>query len=118
MNTIKPASNYLNPYPGHGFIRVGIVGGAGYTGGELIRLLLHHPNVEITFIHSTSNAGKMIYEVHHDLTGDTAIRFTHEISNTIDVLFLCLGHGEARKFLEANTVADFIRIIDLSNDFR
>ena len=99
-------------------IRTGIVGGAGYTGGELIRLLIHHPNAEISFVHSTSNAGKLIYEVHHDLIGDTAIRFTNELSNTIDILFLCLGHGDARKFLEANPIADYIKIIDLSNDFR
>ena len=99
-------------------IRTGIVGGAGYTGGELIRLLIHHPNVEINFVHSTSNAGKLVYEVHHDLIGDTAIRFTNELNNTIDVLFLCLGHGDARKFLEANPIADYIKIIDLSNDFR
>ncbi len=103
---------------GAGGIRAGIVGGAGYTGGELIRLLIHHPNVEISFVHSTSNAGKLIYEVHHDLIGDTAIRFTNELSNTIDILFLCLGHGDARKFLEANPIADYIKIIDLSNDFR
>jgi N-acetyl-gamma-glutamyl-phosphate reductase len=99
-------------------IKVGIVGGAGYTGGELIRLLIHHPNAEINFVHSKSNAGNPLYKVHQDLMGDTAIIFTNELSESIDVLFLCTGHGEARKFLEENPVGDHIKVIDLSNDFR
>lgn len=99
-------------------IKVGIVGGAGYTGGELIRLLIHHPSAEILFVHSKSNAGNPLYKVHGDLIGETGIRFTDEISNNIDVLFLCAGHGEAKKFLETNEILESIKVIDLSNDFR
>jgi N-acetyl-gamma-glutamyl-phosphate reductase len=103
-------------------IRVGIAGGAGYTGGELIRLLINHPNVELTFVHSKSNAGKYIYNVHQDLLGETDLKFTNDNSplsdGGIDVLFLCVGHGEARKFLEANKIDERIKVIDLSNDFR
>lgn len=99
-------------------IKVGIVGGAGYTGGELIRLLLNHPNAEISFVHSKSNSGNPLHKVHQDLIGETGILFTSELSNDIDVLFLCTGHGEARKFLESNEIAANIKVIDLSNDFR
>lgn len=99
-------------------IKAGIVGGAGYTGGELIRLLIHHPNVTIAFIHSRSNAGKSIDTVHADLVGETNLFFTDSCSNDIDVLFLCLGHGESRKFLEQHPVENHIKIIDLSQDFR
>ena len=99
-------------------VRAGIVGGAGYTGGELIRLLIRHPQVELVFIHSRSNAGKPVYKVHEDLIGDTGLVFAGELSNEVDVLFLCTGHGEARKFLEANEIAEPVKIIDLSNDFR
>lgn len=97
---------------------VGIIGGAGYTGGELLRILINHPNVEIAFVHSNSNAGNLISDVHTDLIGDTDLRFTDQISQEIVVLFLCVGHGDARKFLEANTINDSIKIIDLSQDFR
>jgi len=99
-------------------IKVGIIGGAGYTGGELIRLLIHHPNAEIIFVHSKSNAGNHLYKVHSDLIGETGIRFTDELNDNIDVLFLCTGHGEAKKFLEANDIPQSIKVIDLSNDFR
>jgi len=99
-------------------IRAGIIGGAGYTGGELIRLLIHHPYVTLSFIHSRSNAGKPVYTVHQDLLGDTDLAFTGEISNDIDVLFLCLGHGESKKFLSENNIAPAVKIIDLANDFR
>ena len=99
-------------------IKAGIVGGAGYTGGELIRLLLNHPQAEISFVHSKSNSGNPLHKVHQDLIGETGILFTSELSDDIDVLFLCAGHGEARKFLEANDIAPQIKIIDLSNDFR
>ncbi|MFZ4057109.1 MAG: N-acetyl-gamma-glutamyl-phosphate reductase [Ferruginibacter sp.] len=99
-------------------IRAGVVGGAGYTGGELIRILLHHPLVDIRFIHSTSNAGKPIYAVHQDLLGDTAITFSETLHADIDVLFLCMGHGEANKFLTQNAINASIKIIDLSQDFR
>lgn len=99
-------------------ILAGIVGGAGYTGGELIRLLIHHPYTTISFIHSRSNAGQYVYDVHQDLVGDTDLRFTGELHSDIDVLFLCVGHGEAKKFLSENTIADHIKVIDLSQDFR
>lgn len=99
-------------------IRAGMIGGAGYTGGELIRLLIHHPNVDVSFIHSRSNAGNTIASVHQDLLGDTDLQFTGDLSNDIDILFLCVGHGEAKKFLEANTIDEIIKIIDLSQDFR
>src|ERR1044071_9353039 len=82
-----------------GDIKVGIIGGAGYTGGELIRLLVHHPHAEMIFVHSKSNAGNPLYKVHHDLIGETTLTFTGELNDAIDVLFLCTGHGEARKFL-------------------
>ena len=99
-------------------IKVGIVGGAGYTGGELIRILLNHPAVDIVFVHSKSNADKFLYEVHKDLNGDTTMKFASELSQKIDVLFLCVGHGEAAKFLAANNIDAKIKIIDLSQDFR
>lgn len=99
-------------------IKAGIIGGAGYTGGELLRLLIHHPMVEIGFVHSNSNAGNPIYKVHADLFGDTNLHFTATLSNDIDVLFLCVGHGEAMKFLSANPIASNVKIIDLSQDFR
>lgn len=99
-------------------IKAGIVGGAGYTGGELLRILVNHPDVEIAFVHSNSNAGNYIYDVHSDLIGDTDLRFTSELSQDIDALFLCVGHGDAKKFLDANSIDDGIRIIDLSQDFR
>ncbi len=99
-------------------IRAGIIGGAGYTGGELIRLLIHHPYTAISFIHSRSNAGKPVHAVHHDLMGDTDLVFTGNMTTEMDVLFLCLGHGESAKFLEENKIDDRVRIIDLANDFR
>jgi len=99
-------------------IKAGIVGGAGYTGGEMLRLLINHPDVEIVFVHSNSNGGNLISDVHTDLIGDTDLRFTGELSSAIDVLFLCVGHGDAKKFLDANPIAAGIRIIDLSQDFR
>lgn len=99
-------------------LKVGIVGGAGYTGGELIRLLINHPDAEITFIHSKSNTGNAVVHVHADLAGDTDLVFTDHLQDDIDVLFLCVGHGEGKKFLAENEIADHIRIIDLSQDFR
>jgi N-acetyl-gamma-glutamyl-phosphate reductase len=103
---------------GKQMIRAGIIGGAGYTGGELIRLLLRHPGSEISYVQSKSNAGNPLHKVHGDLLGDTHLSFTAEHHNEVDVMFLCAGHGEARKFLQANEVASSVRIIDLSNDFR
>ncbi len=103
-------------------IKVGIIGGAGYTGGELLRILLNHPEVSLTHIHSRSTAGKPISTVHSDLEGDTDLTFTDDAAfvsdGSIDVLFLCLGHGESRKFLQEHTVASNTKIIDLANDFR
>ena len=99
-------------------IKVGIIGGAGYTGGELIRLLIHHPGVSVSFIHSRSNADKPVYSVHQDLLGDTELKFSGELNDDIDVLFLCLGHGESKKFLGENKIADKVKVIDLANDFR
>jgi N-acetyl-gamma-glutamyl-phosphate reductase len=105
-----------------GAVKAGIIGGAGYTGGELIRLLINHPNVSISFIHSRSSAGKSVHFIHQDLVGETDLRFTDDNSllndGGIDVLFLCVGHGEAKKFLDETNIDDTIRIIDLSQDFR
>lgn len=99
-------------------IQVGIIGGAGYTAGELVRLLLQHPETTINFVYSTSNAGNKIANIHQDLVGSTELIFTNEINENIDVLFLCLGHGNSKKFLEAHTFSVLTKIIDLGNDFR
>ena len=99
-------------------IQVGIIGGAGYTAGELIRLLLQHPKAIINFVYSTSNAGNKIANVHQDLVGSTELTFTNEINTAVDVLFLCLGHGNSKQFLETHTFSDHTKIVDLGNDFR
>lgn len=104
-------------------VKAGIIGGAGYTGGELIRLLIHHPDVTVSFIHSRSNAGKPVHAVHQDLLGETDLMFADSPSTggdwgETDVLFLCLGHGESKKFLEENKISAKTKIIDLANDFR
>jgi len=99
-------------------LKAGIIGGAGYTGGELIRLLIHHPDISVSFIHSRSNAGKPVSSIHQDLLGDTEMNFSGELNDDIDVLFLCLGHGESKKFLEENNIPEKVKIIDLANDFR
>lgn len=99
-------------------VKVGIIGSAGYTGGELLRLLLNHPNAEIVFAHSESNGGNLLSDVHLDLLGETDLRFSSDLNQDIDVLFLCVGHGNAHKFLSNNTIGDDTRIIDLSQDFR
>lgn len=99
-------------------IKIGVVGGAGYTGGELLRILVFHPLAQISFVHSNSNAGNLISKVHTDLLGVTDIRFTDQLNDAIDVLFLCLGHGDAAKFLAANPIKKGTKIIDLSQDFR
>jgi len=101
-----------------GKIKAGIIGSAGYTGGELLRVLIHHPDVEIVFAHSASNAGNKLYAVHGDLFGDTELSFSAGFHSDIDVLFLCVGHGDARKFLETSTIDPSVKIIDLSQDFR
>ena len=100
-------------------IRAGIIGGAGYTAGELIRLLFAHPQARIAFVHSTSNAGNRLSDVHGGLEGDTDMRFSDAYDlGAIDVLFLCSAHGESRKWMEANTVPAGVKVIDLAQDFR
>jgi N-acetyl-gamma-glutamyl-phosphate reductase len=99
-------------------IKVGIIGGAGYTAGELIRLLINHPNAELDFVYSTSNAGNKISNIHQDLMGDLDMKFTDTVNPNVDVLFLCLGHGNSVKFLSANAFSATTKIIDLGNDFR
>ena len=99
-------------------IKVGVVGGAGYTGGELLRILVNHPEVEIHYVHSNSNAGNPLYKVHTDLLGSTDVIFTDTLKDDADVVFLCVGHGDASKFLEANPTLLNTKVIDLSHDFR
>lgn len=99
-------------------IKAGIVGGAGYTGGELLRLLLLHPNVEVVFVQSNSNSGKPVYTLHTDLLGETELEFTAQHRTDVDVLFLCGGHDAARKFLSEHELPQQLVVIDLSQDFR
>jgi len=100
-------------------IKVGVIGGAGYTAGELLRILMNHPNVEISFVNSSSNAGNPITEVHSGLIGETDLVFTSELPLTeVDALFLCSAHGDSKKFMEANEIPASIKIIDLSTDYR
>lgn len=100
-------------------IKAGIIGGAGYTAGELIRILLNHPQVELVFVNSTSNAGNKLTDVHSGLLGDTDMSFTDQLPyEKIDVLFFCTAHGDTKKFLEANEVPSNLKIIDLSTDYR
>ncbi|MBK5192066.1 MAG: N-acetyl-gamma-glutamyl-phosphate reductase [Flavobacteriaceae bacterium] len=99
-------------------IKVGIIGGSGYTGGELIRILLNHQKAEIDFVYSTTKAGKPVSDAHEDLLGVTDLKFSGEINPEVDMLFLCLGHGNSTSFLSENQFSDKTKIIDLSNDFR
>lgn len=100
-------------------VRVGILGAAGYTGGELIRLLINHPQAEIVFANSESNAGNLICDVHEGLIGETDMRFTAEMPfGEVDVVFFCFGHGKSRAFLQEHTIPSHVRIIDLAQDFR
>ncbi len=99
-------------------IKVGIVGGSGYTGGELIRILLHHPEAAIAFVYSTTRAGKKVTSAHPDLHGQTNLEFTGKINPDIDLVFLCLGHGNSTQFLNEHHFSRQTKIIDLSNDFR
>lgn len=99
-------------------VKIGIIGGAGYTAGELLRILIHHPQAEITFVHSASHAGHKVFEAHNDLFGDTDLTFTDTLSTDVDVLFLCLGHGKSVEFLNKNSIPPHVKIIDLSQDFR
>ena len=100
-------------------IKVGILGGAGYTAGELLRILVNHPEVEIVFVHSTSNAGNYLYEVHGGLFGDTQLRFSDSWDlAAVDVLFLCSAHGKSREFWEQNACPDGLKVVDLAQDYR
>ena len=99
-------------------IKTAIIGGAGYAGGEMIRILLNHPDVELTYVHSRSNAGKHIYEVHADLIGDTQLTFTDQFDWNINVVFFCMGHGASSQLLQQETIPDAVHIVDLSQDFR
>ncbi|WP_421829012.1 N-acetyl-gamma-glutamyl-phosphate reductase [Larkinella sp.] len=105
-------------------LRIGIIGGAGYTGGELLRILINHPNAEIAFVHSKSQAGKPVYNTHTDLLGDTDLTFSGDDTRDLvkqdglSVIFLCSGHGESAKFLAENPIPETLKVIDLSTDFR
>lgn len=100
-------------------IQVGIIGGAGYTAGELLRILINHPEAEIAFVQSTSNAGNPVSDVHVDLLGDTNLTFTAEMPfEKADVLFLCMGHGKSVEFMAQNQLPESLKVIDLSHDFR
>ena len=100
-------------------IKVGIIGGAGYTAGELIRILLNHPQAELTFVQSSSNAGNLISDAHTDLLGDTTLKFVNKADfSSVDVVFFCMGHGKSKEFLQNNNLPEKVKIIDLSHDFR
>ncbi len=99
-------------------ITIGIIGGSGYTAGELIRILMFHPNAKLDFVYSTTNAGKPLSIAHHDLLGDIEMNFTDTINPNVDVVFLCLGHGKSISFLQENQFSAQTKIIDLGNDFR
>jgi N-acetyl-gamma-glutamyl-phosphate reductase len=100
-------------------IKIGIIGGAGYTAGELLRILLFHPNAEIVFVQSSSSAGKPVSDVHIDLLGDTTMNFTGELPlDRVDVIFLCMGHGKSKEFVEKSHLPENLKVIDLSHDFR
>lgn len=102
------------------FMKTGIIGGAGYTAGELLRLLVNHPNIEIAFVHSNSQAGKPVHSIHKDLLGDLALAFTNQLLlDEVDVVFLCMGHGQSKLFWEQNApLPAHLKVIDLSHDFR
>ena len=100
-------------------IKVGILGGAGYTAGELIRILINHPEAEIVFVNSESNAGNLLTDVHGGLYGETDMRFTDSMPfDSVDVVFFCFGHGKSEQFLKEHTIPEGVRIIDLAQDFR
>ena len=99
-------------------IEAGIIGGAGYTAGELIRILLYHPEVNLNFVYSTSQPSRPVHSIHQDLIGETELKFTNLINKEADVVFLCLGHGNSKKFLSENEFSERTKIVDLSTDFR
>ena len=120
---IKQSAGLTTPLPdreGQGeSLRIGILGAAGYTGGELIRLLVNHPEAEIVFAHSESNAGNRVSDVHEGLVGDTDLVFTDQMPfHDVDVLFFCFGHGKSEAFLKEHTIPSEVKIIDLAQDFR
>ena len=117
QNNDKPLSSPLRGE--RGGLSVGILGAAGYTGGELIRVLLGHPEVEIVFANSESNAGNMVSDVHEGLLGDTDLRFTDQMPfEDVDVVFFCFGHGKSEQFIKEHTIPESVKIIDLAQDFR
>lgn len=100
-------------------IKIGVIGGAGYTAGELLRILLNHPQAEIIFVNSSSNAGNKITDIHSGLIGECELTFTDQLPlNQVDVLFLCSAHGDSKKFMDANEIPASVKIIDLSTDYR
>ncbi|WP_348797095.1 N-acetyl-gamma-glutamyl-phosphate reductase [Flavobacterium adhaerens] len=99
-------------------ITIGIIGGSGYTAGELIRILMNHPDAKLDFVYSTTNAGKQLHVAHQDLLGEIEFTFTDTINPNVDVVFLCLGHGKSKSFLTEHQFASHTKIIDLGNDFR
>ena len=100
-------------------MKIGILGAAGYTGGELIRLLLNHPEAEIVFANSESNSGNLVSDVHEGLIGETELKFTDEMPfDQVDVVFFCFGHGKSEAFLKEHTIPENVKIIDLAQDFR
>ncbi|MBQ0734168.1 N-acetyl-gamma-glutamyl-phosphate reductase [Aquimarina celericrescens] len=99
-------------------IKVGIIGGSGYTAGELLRLLIHHPKVDLDFVYSTTNAGISIHKQHPDMIGEIDLKFTDMINPNVDVVFLCLGHGKSKSFLKTYDFSEKTKVIDLGNDFR
>ena len=116
-------NNHVTKHPllgrGLGSLRVGILGAAGYTGGELIRLLLNHPEAEIVFANSESNAGNLVSDVHEGLVGETDLKFTDAMPfEDVDVVFFCFGHGKSEAFLKEHTIPEHVKIIDLAQDFR
>ena len=99
-------------------IKVGIIGGAGYTAGELLRLLIHHPEVELSFVHSNSQKNKLVSSIHEDLVGECFMHFTDEVRFDVDALFLCMGHGRSAELLATHQIPEPVKVIDLSRDFR
>ncbi len=99
-------------------INVGIIGGAGYTAGELLRILLHHPKTELKSVVSRSHSGEFLYKAHPDLTGETELKFDEALNQDVDVVFLCMGHGNSKGIVESGVIPDSAKIVDLSTDFR